>query len=475
MNDSTMHHGRRAFLRHVARALGAGALVLQVPELLAAAAPKSAQILKLRQEQDKDVMRLVFDLSEEAAHTLSQLSNPDRLVVDFRQTALANGVSLALKDAPSVLKLRSAPRNEADFRIVLDLAQPAQARSYYVTENGKARQLVIELRSSGVPKAPAITLAQAKDAAPAAAPAKPKVEARAEAPAGEGSKVARKEESPQREVRREEPREAVAAEDRAAESERRPVKTARQGRGNLRDLVIAIDAGHGGKDPGAVGKNGTYEKDVVLKIARKLEALLEQESGYKPVLTRTSDVFLPLRERIRKARAHQADLFISIHADASPDRGATGSSVYVLSKNGASSEAARVLAERENAADLIGGVSLGDKDDLLASVLLDLSQRHTIESSHIVASRLIGELARLSDVHSDNVERAGFVVLKSPDIPSVLVETAFISNPREEERLRTDAFQNRIAQSLLSGIRKYFNEYAPEGTIVASERRPVNA
>lgn len=214
----------------------------------------------------------------------------------------------------------------------------------------------------------------------------------------------------------------------------------------MRDLVIAIDAGHGGEDPGAIGPGGTREKDVVLAIARKLEALVRREKGMRPVMIRDGDYFIPLRQRTKKARQHKADLFISIHADAAAVRGsqARGSSVYTLSERGATTEAARWLAERENASDLVGGVSLDDKDDLLASVLLDLSQAATNEASMEVAHEILKELGRVGEVHKRRVEQAGFIVLKSPDIPSVLVETAFISNPAEERRLRMRAISNNL-------------------------------
>ena len=249
------------------------------------------------------------------------------------------------------------------------------------------------------------------------------------------------------------------------------VKTIEEVQKKKRDLIIAIDAGHGGKDPGAIGKRGTREKDVVLKIARELERLIKREPGLKPVLIRDGDYFIPLRERIRKARKHEADLFISIHADAARNRKARGSSVFVLSRNGASSEAARWLAKKENEADLIGGISLDEKDPMLASVLLDLSQRHTSESSEIVASTLLKELQRVGEVHSRKVEKAGFVVLKSPDIPSVLVESAFLSNPREEKKLRTKEYQQRVARAVLKGVKKYFASHAPQDSLYASLRQ----
>ncbi|MDZ7737172.1 MAG: N-acetylmuramoyl-L-alanine amidase [Gammaproteobacteria bacterium] len=212
-------------------------------------------------------------------------------------------------------------------------------------------------------------------------------------------------------------------------------------------MIVAIDAGHGGEDPGAIGSRGTQEKEVVMEIASAASAdKVNRRSGMRAVLTRDGDYFLPLRRRIEIAREHQADLFISLHADAFRDRRVHGSSVYVLSKRGASSEAARWLAEQENASDLIGGVSLEDKDDVLKSVLLDLSQTGTLEVSIDVAERLINGLSRTGKVHRRDVQSAGFLVLKAPDIPSVLVEAAFISNPDEERKLRDKVHQERLAR-----------------------------
>lgn len=239
----------------------------------------------------------------------------------------------------------------------------------------------------------------------------------------------------------------------------------------LRDLVIAIDPGHGGRDPGALGRNGTNEADVVLQVARRLRDLLEQTPGFRPVMTRDSDVYLPLRERIKRAREAQADMFVSLHADAFRDTRARGSSVYALSVNGASSEAARWLAERENSADLIGGVSLDDKDEMVASVLLDLSQTATIESSLTVGERVLGQLGEVNRLHKHSVQQAGFAVLKSPDIPSILVETAFISNPKEERQLNSAGHQQDLAQAIRDGLRQYFERRAPPGTHVYARDR----
>ncbi len=240
--------------------------------------------------------------------------------------------------------------------------------------------------------------------------------------------------------------------------------------GSDRDVVIVIDAGHGGEDPGAIGKRRTREKDVVLQIARELKKVIDREPGMRAVLTRNGDYYVPLRGRFEKARKARADLFLSIHADAFAKRSVRGSSVYVLSAKGASSEFARLLADTENASDLVGGVTLNDKDDMLASVLLDLSQSATREASNKVAADILGALKRTGKPHKNSVGRANFVVLKSPDVPSVLVETAFISNPGEEKRLTQKEFQQRMAKAISQGVRSYFYASPPPGTWIAANR-----
>lgn len=234
-----------------------------------------------------------------------------------------------------------------------------------------------------------------------------------------------------------------------------------------RDLVIAVDAGHGGEDPGAIGKRGTREKDITLRVARQLADRINAEPGMRAVLTRTGDYFMPLRERNRRARINQADLFISVHADAYVSRTVRGSSVYVLSRGRASSEAARWLADRENAADLIGGVSLDDKDKVLASVLLDLSQNAAISASRTAAAHVLAELDRVGQLKKTDVQHASLMVLTQPDIPSILVETAYISNPEEEQRLRDPGYQRQLADAIHKGVRRYFYDNPPPGTRIA--------
>jgi N-acetylmuramoyl-L-alanine amidase len=246
------------------------------------------------------------------------------------------------------------------------------------------------------------------------------------------------------------------------------VKSANDAHG--RDVIVAIDAGHGGVDPGSIGKAGTREKHVTLAIARRLKERIDREPGMRAVLTRDNDTFVELRDRIVRARRQQADMFVSVHADSYRDRSVVGSSVYVLSARGASDESARWLADRENAADLVGGVSLDDKESVLASVLLDLSQGASMSASFDAAQKVMDELDRIGNVTRRGVKSARFVVLKSPDIPSILVETAFISNPTEESRLGNARHQQRLAEAIYQGVRGYFYENAPPGTLISQLR-----
>ncbi|HEX2138541.1 MAG TPA: N-acetylmuramoyl-L-alanine amidase [Woeseiaceae bacterium] len=238
-----------------------------------------------------------------------------------------------------------------------------------------------------------------------------------------------------------------------------------------RDIVIAVDPGHGGRDPGAIGHARTFEKDVALSIARSLAERIDEEPGMRAVLVRDGDYYVDHRDRMAVARRNNADLFVSIHADAVKDRRANGASVYVLSLDGASDEAAMLLAQRENSSGLIGGVSLADKDDLLASVLLDLSQNAALSASLMIGERVLDELEKIGAMHRRNVQQAGFLVLKSPDVPSILVETAFISNPAEEKKLKNAAHRKKLANAILAGIRTHFYLHPPPDTQLAINLR----
>ena len=236
-----------------------------------------------------------------------------------------------------------------------------------------------------------------------------------------------------------------------------------------RDVIIAIDAGHGGKDPGATGRSGTHEKNVTLQIAKRLEKDINAQRGMKAVLVRKNDRYMRLRDRIQKARDNHADMMISLHADSFPDPRARGSSIYALSVDGATSETARMLADKENAADLLfGDVNLDVEDQMVKEVLFDLSLTGTIESSLDIGSEIIGQLKAVNRVHKKKVQQAGFAVLKAPNIPSVLLETAFISNPKEEKKLRSASHQKKVSKAITRGVNKYFSRKAPPGTWLAS-------
>lgn len=238
-----------------------------------------------------------------------------------------------------------------------------------------------------------------------------------------------------------------------------------------RDLVIAIDAGHGGHDPGAIGPAGTMEKVIALQVAHRLRTEFNGLEGFRPILVREDDRFLPLRDRVRFARENDADLFLSIHADAFHNPRARGSSVFALSTTGASSEAARWMASRENSVDYIGGISMEHRDEEVASVLLDLSQTAQIESSLDAGAEVLKHLGNVSRVHKRHVQQAGFIVLKSPDVPSLLVETAFISNPEEEQKLRDANHQANLARAVRLGVENYFERKPPPGTLISERQR----
>ena len=243
----------------------------------------------------------------------------------------------------------------------------------------------------------------------------------------------------------------------------------------MRDVVVAVDAGHGGDDPGAIGPGKLYEKDVVLAIATKLSTLFDKEPGFKSAMTRTGDYYLAHRKRTDIARRVEADIFLSIHADAFMTPDASGASVYAISQKGATSETARWLAEKENRADLIGGVGLDDKDDLLAGVLLDLTMTRSLSASLDMGQEVLSAIKPLNRLHKKQVEQASFLVLKSPDIPSLLIETGFISNPAEAKKLRTRAHQERMAQAIFSGVKKYVGQSPPLGSYLAEKSQANSA
>jgi N-acetylmuramoyl-L-alanine amidase len=388
--------------------------------LLCAAGRGWAGLVEVRGVQiadEGDKTRLVVDLGDAFTHKIFALDNPDRLVIDIPNAVLRCKLPIASGGHSMLGGLRSGIQDGDDLRIVIDLTQPVRPKSFQLAPSKEVgHRLIVEL----APRNPGRTLATA-------------------APARSGGKTASKQ--------------LVAA-----------AKGAK-----ARALVVAIDAGHGGKDAGAIGAKRTKEKDITLAVARQLARLVAKEPGMRAYLTRDGDYFVPLRQRMAKARKNKADLFVSIHADAFNDPSVRGSSVYTLSPRGASSEAAKWLADRENAADLVGGIKLDEGDGLLASVLLDMSQNATLEQSGAAAQMVLDRLGGLGDLHKPQVQRAGFVVLKSPDIPSMLVEAAFISNPEEEIRLRKPGHQQRLAEAILKGIKAYFKKYPGQSAAIAGE------
>ncbi|MGD9888463.1 MAG: N-acetylmuramoyl-L-alanine amidase [Halothiobacillaceae bacterium] len=438
MQTSLQINARRQFLLKL---LGGGASFLWLPASVYAAV--RPVIHAGEASVNEGGSRLVFNLTAPTDHKVFTLSNPERVVLDLKETSLPKSFEMQLPEGVVVSRLRSGIQNGNDLRLVFDVHQPAKPKVIMIPEsNGKGFKLVLELAHQPL----GMTSVAAKE--------KEIKRAFTEKAAEREAKLLP---SNQAETR---PPEPSAKEIREAERQ-----AARQeSRGGARKLIIAIDAGHGGKDPGAIGRSGTREKDVTLAIARKLESMLQAERGFKPVLTRRNDTFISLRERTNIARRNKADMFISLHADAFSDPDARGASVYCLSLNGASSEAARWMADKENSADLVGGVSLSERSDSLASVLLDLSQSASMQAGMDAGQRILTELGEIGSVHKRNVQQAGFMVLKSPDIPSMLVETAFLSNPGEERKLRSPAHQQRVAQSVFRGLHDYYASKAMEGT-----------
>jgi N-acetylmuramoyl-L-alanine amidase len=377
----------------------------------ASALAASAELRGARLTATGTSAQLTLEVVGTTTQKVFTLDRPRRVVIDLPHTSLARGFR-APEGAGVVADVRTGHQLGGTLRVVVQLRSPAPVRSTWMPEAASGRrQLIVSFG----------------DAAPDA-DTTPKVVVAPHAPVD-----------------------------------------------NDRDVVVAVDAGHGGQDPGATGPGGTHEKDCVLPIARQLAERINAEPGMRAVLTRNRDEFLVLRDRIRRARIAKADMFISIHADSIANHGVSGASVYILSERGATNESARWLAERENAADLMGGVSLDDKDNTLASVLLDLSQSANISASMTAAQRVLAALDGVGQVRKSQVQQAGFVVLKSPDIPSMLVETAYISNPGEERRLKSVRYQSELSAAIFAGVRNYFEQNPPVGTRFAQARRATMA
>lgn len=430
-------------MRGITNKLGLLACVTAVATL-APAASLAADVKAARVWAGPEYTRVVFDLSGPATYKMSQGDTPGSVVLDIAGSAVAGDFSSP--GGQGLFKSMSAGKQGGGAHLVATVDAKAKPKSFLLKPAGDyGYRLVLDLYPGGQSDpgdnspsdsdTPSIAkaVAEADAEAPAATPAAPPVSGKR----GKSGKT-------------------VAAGTPPMLSGERKV-------------VVAIDAGHGGEDPGARGATGLREKDVTLQVARELADQINRQPGMQAVLTRNGDYFIPLKRRYQIAREHNADMFVSIHADAFKNGDAKGSSVWVLSPRGKTSEASRWLADRENRADLVGGVSLDDKDDSLAAVLLDLQQGYAMQASESIAGNVLKALGRLGPTHRGYVERANFVVLRSPDVPSILVETAFITNPTEEKRLRDDGHRRELATAVLGGVRNYFESMPPPGTWFAAQ------
>jgi N-acetylmuramoyl-L-alanine amidase len=426
--------GRRQLLRY------AGATLILSVSPLAGAAAKQPSVLSVRVWPAADYTRVTLEHDAPLKFTHFTVENPDRLVVDIEGVEFNSVLdSLARKvtnDDPYIKLLRAGRYKPGVVRLVMELKSKVTPQVFEVKPVGEyGHRLVLDVYPL-TPVDPLMSLVEGrKDAVePLKLDAEPKAQ---ELP----TKKAEPAPAPE------------APEIRTTRKSGKPIVD--------RLVTITLDPGHGGEDPGAVGRRGTYEKNVTLAVAKRLKTRIDAEPNMRAVLTRDSDFFVPLQMRVQKARRVQSDLFLSIHADAWVKPDARGSSVFVLSERGASSTQARLLAQRENDADLVGGVNLSAKDLFLARTLLDLSQTATISDSLKLGKYLLGELGSVNTLHKTSVEQAGFAVLKAPDIPSALIETAFISNPDEERRLNDDAYQDKLADAIVRGVRQFFIKHPP--------------
>jgi N-acetylmuramoyl-L-alanine amidase len=384
----------------------------------------------------EEYTRIALESTSPLKYQLIILKNPDRLVLDIEDIELNNALKTLsdkiLSGDPYIKQVRAANYKPGVVRIAIDLKGEVKSNLFALAPAGDYKNRLVldiyplqdELMSMLGKKS-----AEAEQQKPTVEPLPPNIGAL-----------------------------DVPSTEPTVETPVTPPETNKPtaNKEDERLITIAIDAGHGGEDPGAHGVRGSYEKNITLIIAKRLKEKIDAEPNMRGVLTRDGDYFIPLHGRVVKARKFKADLFVSIHADAFTNQSARGSSVFALSEKGATSASARYLAKKENESDLIGGVSLDDKDPVLARTLLDLSQTATINDSLKLAKAVLGRIGEINDLHTSRVEQAGFAVLKSPDIPSILVETAFISNPDEERKLNDEAYQDKLANSILNGIKKYF-------------------
>ena len=409
---------------------------------LSLAAQAAVSVTAARVWPATDYTRLTLESATPIAYEMMTLKDPERLVLDLKNVELGAALkaisSMILASDPYIQQVRVGNFKPGVVRLVIDLKSEIKPTLFALPPAGEYKhRLVLDIYPL---QDPLMAMLQERDKAPlqtaenAVEPAEPVVA------------------TPEVEATAEALPPLLAASDEAGGGSEPVVD---------RLITIAIDAGHGGEDSGALGARGSREKDVTLTIAKRLKAVIDAEPNMRAVLTRDGDYFIPLHGRVVKARKLQADLFLSIHADAFTRPEARGSSVFALSERGATSASARYLAKRENDSDLIGGVSLNDKDPYLARTLLDLSQTATISDSLKLGRAVLGHIGEINTLHKNAVEQAGFAVLKSPDIPSILIETAFISNPEEERRLNDDAYQDKMAQAILSGLKKYFATNPP--------------
>ena len=414
---------------------------------LTAVAVSAADVKAARAWAGPEYTRVVFDLSGPAAYKMSQGDVPGSVVLDIAGSSVTGDFSAP--GGQGLFKSMSVSKQGGSARLVATVDPKAKPKSFLLKPAGDyGYRLVLDLYPGGQsdpgdnppPVADHDSPSVASDANDDDAGASAPVQAPLPTRGGRGSRG------------------------KSVPAGKPPMLPTGD-----RKVVVAIDAGHGGEDPGAKGATGLREKDVTLQVARELADQINRQPGMQAVLTRNGDYFIPLKRRYEIAREHNADMFVSIHADAFKNGDAKGSSVWVLSPRGKTSEASRWLADRENRADLVGGVSLDDKDDSLAAVLLDLQQGYAMQASESIAGNVLKALGRLGPTHRGYVERANFVVLRSPDVPSILVETAFITNPAEETRLRDDGHRRELATAVLGGVRNYFESMPPPGTWFAAQ------